>query len=47
MASGRARAVGRLPYELPRSMAAVEASRSDVPHDTADPVSPFGADLGL
>ncbi|MCX5498181.1 hypothetical protein OG887_01895 [Streptomyces sp. NBC_00053] len=47
VASGRARAVGRLPYELPRSMAAVEASRSDVPHDTADPVSPFGADLGL
>ncbi|MFI5771222.1 glycoside hydrolase family 3 protein [Streptomyces sp. NPDC051658] len=47
VAFGRARAEGRLPYELPRSMAAVEASRSDVPHDTADPVFPFGAGLDL
>ncbi|KDN87391.1 beta-glucosidase [Kitasatospora cheerisanensis KCTC 2395] len=44
---GRARAEGRLPFELPRSMAAVEASRPDVPHDTADPVFPFGAGLDL
>lgn len=47
VAFGRAGAEGRLPYELPRSMAAVEASRSDVPHDTADPVFPFGAGLDL
>lgn len=29
---------GRLPFDLPRSMAAVEASREDVPFDTADPL---------
>ncbi|QNS09376.1 glycoside hydrolase family 3 protein [Streptomyces xanthii] len=44
---GRARPEGRLPFELPRSMAAVEASRPDVPHDTADPVFPYGAGLSL
>ncbi|WP_241002924.1 glycoside hydrolase family 3 N-terminal domain-containing protein [Streptomyces sp. CB01881] len=47
VAFGRARAEGRLPFELPRSMAAVEASRPDVPHDTADPVFPYGAGLDL
>ncbi|MGP2440383.1 glycoside hydrolase family 3 C-terminal domain-containing protein, partial [Streptomyces sp. JW3] len=44
---GRARAEGRLPFELPRSMAAVEASRPDVPDDTADPLFPHGAGLRL
>ncbi|MGW3232349.1 glycoside hydrolase family 3 protein [Kitasatospora sp. NPDC001095] len=44
---GRARAEGRLPFELPCSMAAVEASRPDVPHDTVDPVFPYGAGLDL
>ncbi|MPQ96780.1 glycoside hydrolase family 3 protein [Modestobacter sp. I12A-02628] len=34
---------GRLPFELPRSMAAVRASRPDVPSDTADPLYPVGA----
>lgn len=34
---------GRLPFDLPRSAAAVEASRSDVPFDTADPLFRFGA----
>lgn len=29
---------GRLPFDLPRSMAAVEASREDVPFDTQDPL---------
>jgi beta-glucosidase len=38
---------GRLPFELPRSMAAVEASRPDVPSDTADPLYPYGAGLDL
>ncbi|WP_398692576.1 beta-galactosidase [Streptomyces atratus] len=47
VASGRARAEGRLPYEPPRSMAAVAVSRSDVSHDTAQPVSPFGAEPDL
>jgi beta-glucosidase len=38
---------GRLPFELPRSMAAVAASRPDVPSDTADPLYPYGAGLTL
>lgn len=33
---------GRLPFDLPSSMAAVEASRSDVPFDTAHPLFRFG-----
>lgn len=37
---------GRLPFDLPRSMAAVEASRPDVPFDTADPLFRFGHGLG-
>jgi beta-glucosidase len=47
VAFGRARAEGRLPFEMPRSMAAVESSRPDVPHDTTDPLFPYGAGLGL
>ncbi|MFI2487457.1 glycoside hydrolase family 3 protein [Promicromonospora kroppenstedtii] len=38
---------GRLPFDLPRSAVAVEASRSDVPFDTADPLFRFGAGEGL
>ncbi|MFG2880142.1 hypothetical protein ACGFYU_34875 [Streptomyces sp. NPDC048337] len=38
VAFGRAVPEGRLPFELPRSMAAVAASRPDVPNDTQDPV---------
>ena len=38
---------GRLPIELPRSMAAVEASHPDIPNDTADPLYPYGAGLNL
>ncbi|MER5884552.1 glycoside hydrolase family 3 N-terminal domain-containing protein [Streptomyces sp. NPDC001941] len=47
VAFGRAKAQGRLPFELPRSMAAVAASRPDVPNDTADPVFPYGAGLSI
>ncbi|MFD7373686.1 glycoside hydrolase family 3 C-terminal domain-containing protein [Streptomyces mirabilis] len=47
VAFGRARAQGRLPFELPRSMAAVEASRPDAPDDTEDPVFPYGYGLNL
>ncbi|MFJ9337821.1 glycoside hydrolase family 3 protein [Streptomyces sp. NPDC101733] len=47
VAFGRAAAEGRLPFELPRSMAAVAASRPDVPNDTADPVFPHGHGLTL
>jgi beta-glucosidase len=42
---GAAAPHGRLPFELPRSMAAVEASRPDLPSDTADPVYPYGFGL--
>lgn len=35
---GAAPITGKLPFDLPRSMAAVEASREDVPFDTADPL---------
>jgi beta-glucosidase len=45
--SGRASAGGRLPFDLPRSMSAVEASRPDVPFDTADPLFRFGHGLTL
>lgn len=45
--SGAVPAQGRLPFDLPRSMAAVEASRPDVPFDTADPLFRFGHGLSL
>ncbi|MEU4090607.1 glycoside hydrolase family 3 protein [Streptomyces aureus] len=44
---GRARPEGSLPFELPRSMTAVEASRPDVPNDTDNPLFPHGAGLRL
>ncbi|MEV7281082.1 glycoside hydrolase family 3 N-terminal domain-containing protein [Streptomyces sp. NPDC093111] len=47
VAFGRAKPEGRLPFELPRSMAAVAASRPDVPNDTEDPVFPYGHGLEL
>lgn len=36
---------GKLPYDLPRSMEAVEASAEDVPFDTEDPLFRFGDGL--
>jgi len=45
--TGAAEPKGRLPFDLPRSMAAVEASRPDVPFDTADPLFRFGHGLSL
>lgn len=45
--SGAAPAKGRLPFDIPRSMAAVEASRPDVPFDTEDPLFRFGHGLSL
>lgn len=38
-------AQGNLPFDLPRSMDAVRASRPDVPFDTADPLFRFGHGL--
>ena len=42
--SGKAGAapLGKLPFDLPSSMASVEAQRSDVAHDLANPLYPFG-----
>ncbi|MBE7187603.1 glycoside hydrolase family 3 protein [Jatrophihabitans endophyticus] len=45
VAFGEAEPKGRLPFEIPSSMAAVLASRPDVPSDTADPAYPYGAGL--
>jgi beta-glucosidase len=42
---GDAQPEGSLPFDLPRSMAAVLASPSDVPFDTAEPVFRFGHGL--
>jgi beta-glucosidase len=42
---GDARPEGSLPFDLPSSMAAVEANRPDVPFDTADPLFRFGRGL--
>lgn len=40
-----ARPLGKLPFDLPRSMEAVEASFEDLPFDTKDPVFRFGDGL--
>ena len=44
---GRANPQGRLPFELPSSMAAVRAQKADVPHDSEAPLYPYGFGLGL
>jgi beta-glucosidase len=44
---GHARPRGRLPFELPSSMAAVEAQDPAVPDDSAAPLFPRGAGLSL
>jgi beta-glucosidase len=40
-----AKPYGKLPFDLPRSMAAVAASKEDVPFDTEDPVFKFAHGL--
>ncbi len=40
--TGRAGPAGKLPFELPSSMEAVLAQRSDVPYDSRAPLYPFG-----
>lgn len=42
---GLAKPEGKLPFDLPRSNAAVEESREDVPFDTKEPVFRFGHGL--
>ena len=39
--TGRVVPVGRLPFELPRSMDAVRAQKGDVPHDSPSPLYPI------
>nr|AIA94506.1 CAZy families GH3 protein [uncultured Actinosynnema sp.] len=43
--SGCERPTGRLPFELPRSVLAVEAGSPDAGADTVDPLFPLGAGL--
>jgi beta-glucosidase len=43
--AGKASPEGRLPFELPSSMAAVEAQKSDVAHDSDRPLYTFGFGL--
>jgi len=38
---GEAQPEGRLPFELPSSMAAVKAQKSDLPHDSDNPLFPI------
>ena len=45
--TGAAAGAGPAAIRHPRSMAAVEASRPDVPFDTADPLFRFGHGLSL
>lgn len=42
---GRFNPGGKLPIELPSSMAAVRAQKEDVPHDSENPLFPFGYGL--
>jgi beta-glucosidase len=42
---GQARPEGSLPFELPSSMDAVRRQRTDVPHDSENPLFPFGFGL--
>lgn len=44
---GRATARGRLPFELPSSMAAVEAQHPAIADDSKDPLYPYGAGIIL
>jgi beta-glucosidase len=39
--TGKVRPEGRLPFELPSSMAAVDAQKSDVPDDSRQPLYPL------
>ncbi|KAL4922384.1 beta-glucosidase C [Aspergillus aurantiobrunneus] len=43
---GESRPGGKLPFDLPRSMDAVEAQMEDVPFDTENPVFEYGHGLG-
>jgi beta-glucosidase len=42
---GKARPEGKLPFELPSSMEAVQKQKADVPYDSGNPLYPFGFGL--
>jgi beta-glucosidase len=42
---GKVKPEGKLPFELPSSMDAVRAQRTDVPRDSENPLYPFGFGL--
>ena len=42
---GKYQPQGKLPFEMPRSMAAVRAQFEDLPYDSVDPLFPFGHGL--
>jgi len=42
---GRCAPTGKLPFELPSSMEAVEGQKEDLPHDSEDPLFEFGFGL--
>ena len=42
---GRFSPTGKLPFELPSSMEAVRNQKEDVPHDSENPLFPFGFGL--
>lgn len=42
---GNASPKGKLPFELPSSMEAVENQKTDVPYDSEDPLFKFGFGL--
>jgi beta-glucosidase len=44
--TGRARPEGKLPFEIPSSMSAVESQKSDAPYDSERPLYPFGFGRG-
>ena len=43
---GKFQPQGKLPFELPSSMDAVRKQKEDVPHDSENPLFPFGHGLG-
>jgi len=43
---GHVKPTGKLPFELPSTMTAVQQQKSDVPYDSANPLFPFGHGLG-
>jgi len=42
---GRFRPSGKLPFEMPSSMAAVRQQKEDLPYDSENPLFPFGHGL--